>query len=460
MAKKTNLLIVEDDVGIQNQLKWSLDEYNVTVAGDHASAIAALRLSEPVVILLDLGLPPDPGGASEGLRVLEEVQTLSPSTKVIVITGNDDRTKAVEAVGLGAYDLYQKPIAAAELNHVVSRAINLYQLELENAKLQRISGESSLTGVITVGGPMERVCRDIEKIAPSNIATLLLGESGTGKELLAKALHELSPRSENQLVAINCAAIPENLLESELFGYEKGAFTGASKQTKGKLEYADGGTLFLDEIGDLPLGLQAKLLRFLQEKKIERVGGRSEIAVDARVISATHRNLQELISQQQFREDLFYRLGEVTVEIPPLRDRQGDILTLAKFFLHKFSEEYGKSVKRFDNEALSAIASFKWPGNIRELENRVKRATVMCESKAISVSDLGLDRDDQYEIALNLQQVRNRAERGAVINALRHADGNMSKAAVLLGVSRPTLYDLANRLEIDTNEVNPPNKAS
>lgn len=444
-----SVLVVEDDVGIQNQLKWSLDDYKVSLAGDHKSAMATVRKVEPSVVLLDLGLPPDPGGATEGLRILSDILTIAPETKVIIITGNDDRANAVEAVGSGAYDFYSKPIDADELNQVIARAIRLQELERDNARLQRTFGSSTLTGIIAVCEPMAKVCRDIEKLAPLDISTMLLGESGTGKELLARALHELSPRSGQNLVAINCAAIPDNLLESELFGYEKGAFTGATKQTKGKLEYANGGTLFLDEIGDLPLPLQAKLLRFLQEKKIERVGGRTEISVDARVISATHKDIEKLISEKLFREDLYYRLGEMIVTIPPLRDREADVQILAKHLLSKFSKELGKPKLRFSGPALSALSSYSWPGNIRELENSIKRATVMAEGKIVDADDLGIKRTGDPELVLNLKQIREAAEREAVSNALAHVDGNISKAAKLLGLSRPTLYDVIERLKIE-----------
>lgn len=446
MAKiERNLLIVEDDIGIQNQLKWSLDEYHVTMADNHDDAVAAVRASEPAIVLLDLGLPPDPGGATEGLRSLRSILDIAPKTKVIIITGNDDRAHAVEAVGCGAYDFYNKPINAEALAQVVRRAERLYKLEAENARLQRVNAPSSLGGIIAVCEPMAKVCRDIEKIAPMNIAALLLGESGTGKELLARAIHELSPRAERELVAINCAAIPENLLESELFGYEKGAFTGAAKQTRGKLEYAHGGTLFLDEIGDLPLSLQGKLLRFLQEKTLERVGGRTSISVDTRIVCATHKNIKQMIEEKTFREDLYYRLAEVTINIPALRDRQSDAQIIAKFFLGKFAAEMGKPTLRFSDTALQAISTYTWPGNIRELENKVKRATVMCDGKMVSNDDLDLSEEAENAMVLNLKQVRDKAERTAVLNAIAQSQGNISKAAKLLGISRPTLYDVVKK---------------
>lgn len=446
------ILVVEDDPGIQNQLKWSLDDHDVTLVDNHDNAMESVRALEPDVVLLDLGLPPDPGGATEGLRTLRDIMEIAPTTKVVVITGNDERAHAVEAVGLGAYDFYNKPIDPELLLHVVDRAKRLANLERENLRLQAKATTSPLEGIIAISEPMVKVCRDIEKLAPSNISTLLLGESGTGKEILARALHELSPRSSQTMVAINCAAIPENLLESELFGYEKGAFTGAAKTTKGKLEYAHGGTLFLDEIGDLTLPLQAKLLRFLQEKVIERVGGRQEIPVDTRVISATHKDLKELIIEKTFREDLYYRLGEVTVDIPPLRDRQVDVQIIAKFLLKKYIKDQGGTTKRFSDSALRAMSNYAWPGNIRELENKVKRASVMAEGKLVTSEDLDLDESENNKTQLNLRVVRDEAERTAVFQALELADKNMSKAAKLLGISRPTLYDLINKHGIDSNK--------
>lgn len=446
------ILVVEDDPGIQNQLKWSLDDHEVTLVDNHDNAMDSLRAIEPTVVLLDLGLPPDPGGASEGLRTLGDIMALAPATKVIVITGNDDRAHAVEAVGLGAHDFYNKPIDPELLIHAVDRANRLATLERDNQRLHAQTGNSPLEGIIAISEPMVKVCRDIEKLAPSNISTLLLGESGTGKEVLARALHELSPRSSQTMVAINCAAIPENLLESELFGYEKGAFTGAAKTTKGKLEYAHGGTLFLDEIGDLPLPLQAKLLRFLQEKVIERVGGRTQIPVDARIISATHKDVKSLIAEKIFREDLYYRLGEVTVDIPPLRDRQVDVQIIANFLLKKYLKTQGSTSKRFSDSALKAMGSYAWPGNIRELENKIKRASVMAEGKLISASDLDIEGSDEVQAALNLRTVRDDAERKAVVQALGLADKNMSKAAKLLGISRPTLYDLISKHDIDAEK--------
>ncbi|MGV6806336.1 MAG: PEP-CTERM-box response regulator transcription factor [bacterium] len=440
-----NLLVVEDDVGIQRQLKWSFESFNVEVCGSRDEAIAHLRRLEPGVVLLDLGLPPDPGGVTEGLATLKEILSLAPETKVIIVTGDDDRANAVKAISLGAYDFYQKPIDPEILTLIVARAYNLYELELENKKLHLNQRDNQFSGIVTSSPQMLKVCRTIEKIAPSDITTLLLGASGTGKELVARAIHELSPRVKQKLVAINCAAIPDTLLESELFGYEKGAFTGASKQTVGKIEYANGGTLFLDEIGDLPLELQAKLLRFLQERVIERLGGRAEIPIDVRIICATHQNLKKYISEGKFREDLYYRISELTINIPALEDREGDALLLAKVFLARFNEEFGKSVKGFEQEAMDAIENNSWPGNVRELESQVKRAVIMCDGGLISLDDLELSDLHQERVPLNLKQVRDDAELKAVRRALVAADDNVSKAAKLLGVTRPTLYSLLDK---------------
>ncbi|MDQ3259181.1 MAG: PEP-CTERM-box response regulator transcription factor [Pseudomonadota bacterium] len=439
------LLIVEDDPGLQKQLKWSFDGYVVLVAGDRGTAVAMVRRHEPAVATVDLGLPPDPDGASEGLATLENILALAPDTKVIMVTGNQDRAHAVKAIGLGAYDFYQKPVDSEILGLIVERAFRLHDLQQENRRLKLHQTESPVSGIITHDPSMQKVCRTVEKVAPSDVSVLLLGESGTGKELLARALHQLSPRTTKKFVAINCAAIPENLLESELFGYEKGAFTGAAKQTKGKVEYADGGTLFLDEVGDLPFSLQAKLLRFLQERVFERVGGREEIAVDVRVVCATHQDLPALIKAGRFREDLFYRLSEIVVNIPPMRDRQGDPTLLAHAFLEKFSKTHGRSLQGFSADALQAIEAYAWPGNAREMENFIKRAVIMADGPQVTQQDLGLNRAEVETAPLNLRQVREEAERKAVVRALGRVGGNMLQAAELLGISRPTLYDFLNR---------------
>ena len=439
------LLIVEDDPGLQKQLKWSFDGYEVLVASDRDAAIAVVRRHEPAVATVDLGLPPDPDGASEGLATLESILSLAPDTKIIMVTGNQDRANAVRAIGLGAYDFYQKPVDPEILGLIVERAFRLHDLQQENRRLVLRQTESPVSGIITNDPAMQKVCRTVEKVAPSDVSVLLLGESGTGKELLARALHQLSPRASKKFVAINCAAIPENLLESELFGYEKGAFTGAAKQTKGKVEFADGGTLFLDEVGDLPFSLQAKLLRFLQERVFERVGGRDEIAVDVRVVCATHQNLAELIKDGRFREDLFYRLSEIVVNIPPMREREGDPALLAHAFLEKFCKNQGRSLQGFSTDAMQAIETYRWPGNAREMENFIKRAVIMADGPQITQEDLGLNLTEAEIFPLNLRQVREEAERKALVRALGRVGGNVLQAAELLGISRPTLYDLLNR---------------
>lgn len=444
-AEKQSILVVEDDPGLQKQIKWSLEQYGVTTAATREEAITQLRRQEPAVVLLDLGLPPDPDGATEGLAALEQILALAPATKIIVVTGNLDRNNAVKAVGLGAFDFFQKPFDPDVLAIMVSRAFHVHSLEVENARL-RNAAASPLQGLITNDDAMLKVCRMVEKVAPSNATVLLLGESGTGKEVLARAVHSLSPRTDKRFVAINCAAIPENLLESELFGYEKGAFTGASKTTPGKIETAHQGTLFLDEIGDLPLPLQAKLLRFLQERVIERLGGRSEIPVDVRVVCATHQNLQDMIRDGRFREDLYYRLTEITVTIPPLRERHGDAILLAQAFLERHAQEQNRNLKGFTPDALKVLDAHTWPGNVREMENLIKRAVIMADGPMVNAEDLGLNPKASQEEPLNLRQVRDEAERRAVIRALARTGDNVAQAAELLGISRPTLYDLMSKL--------------
>jgi two-component system NtrC family response regulator len=420
----------------------------VRVVGDREGAISALRRFEPPVVTLDLGLPPDPANASEGLKLLEEILSLAPETKIVVVTGNDDRDNAVKAIAMGAYDFYQKPVDPDILRLIVDRAAALHELERENRRLVVAQQTSPLGGVIAISPQMSRVCRMIEKVAPTDASVLLLGESGTGKELLANALHQLSGRADERLVVINCAAIPETLLESELFGYEKGAFTGAYKTTIGKIEYANGGTLFLDEIGDLPQSLQSKLLRFLQERTIERVGGREQIAVDVRVVCATHQDLREQIQTGAFREDLFYRISEITVDIPPLRERSGDAIVLSKAFLRRYAEANAGSPRDFTDDALSAIEGYAWPGNARELENRVKRAAIMTEGVRVSAEDLELEASSGGPEPLNLRQVREEAEKRAILNALGLSDQRIAQAADMLGVSRPTLYDLMEKYSL------------
>ena len=448
---KPKLLVIEDDPGLQKQLKWSFDAYEVVVAGDRESALAQVRRHEPAVVTMDLGLPPDPDGATEGLATLQQILALAPQTKVIVLTGNQTRAHAVTAIALGAYDFHQKPADPEILHLVVQRAFYLHGLQEENRRMLEGGGVGSV-GLISRDPGMQKVCRNIEKVAPSSLSVMLLGESGTGKEVLARALHQLSPRGKERFVAINCAAIPENLLESELFGYEKGAFTGAAKQTKGKVELAHKGTFFLDEVGDLPMALQAKLLRFLQERVIERVGGREEIPVDVRVVCATHRNLKELAAAGRFREDLYFRLSEIVINIPPLRDRAGDALLLAHHFKNKFCRAEGRPALQFHPDAVAAIEQYPWPGNVREMENCVKRAVIMADGSQIQAEDLGLDTEPAEVQPINLRQVRDEAERGAIIKALARVDANIVKASEVLGISRPTLYDLMNKHGIKTSD--------
>jgi two-component system NtrC family response regulator len=444
------LLIIEDDPGLQKQLKWSFEAYQPVIAGNRSEAIEFLRRFMPRVITLDLGLPPDPANASEGLATLKTILELAPSTKVIVVTGNDDRENAIKAVGMGAYDFYQKPVDIDVLTLIIERAFQLDDLEKENLKLQKVTAEP-LSGIIASCKKMQELSRMIEKVSPTNATTLLLGESGTGKEVFAKAIHGLSDRSGKAFIAVNCAAIPENLLESELFGYEKGAFTGAAQQTKGKIEFANNGTFFLDEIGDLPFALQAKLLRFLQERTIERIGGRQEIPVDVRIICATHQNLDVLIDEGKFRRDLYYRISEITVNIPPLREREGDALIIATAFLKRFSQLNNKKTKGFTKEAALAIENYPWPGNIRELENKIKRAVIMSDGANITFDDLGLEQITDASMPFNLKEVREAAETLAIQRALTYCNNNISHTAKLLGVTRPTLYTLFEKYGIQVN---------
>lgn len=443
--EKDKLLIVEDDVGLQSQLRWHFDQYEVVIAANREEAVNAIRLHEPPLVLQDLGLPPDDEGVDEGFKCIQEISALSPSTKIIVMTGNADYENAVRAVAMGAYDFYQKPVNPDTLDLILQRAFQIYRLERENRLLQE-QQQSPLDGVIACDAKMVKICRMIEKLAPSSVTCTLTGESGTGKEVLAKALHNCSPRKEKRMIAINCAAVPENLMESELFGYEKGAFTGANKRTLGKVETANHGTLFLDEIGDMPLMLQAKLLRFLQERTIERLGGREEIPVDVRVVCATNKNLKQMVEEGTFREDLYYRICEMEIHIPPLRERHGDKLLLARHFLKKSAQQNNAAVTGFTPECTEMIESYDWPGNIREMENRIKRGVVMADEKLISSDDLGLMSEN--ELTLNLREVRYKAERAAILRALTMTDYNISSTAKLLGVTRPTLYDLIKKYNI------------
>jgi two-component system NtrC family response regulator len=445
-ARVPALLIVEDDLALQKQLRWSLDRFEAATASDANAAILQFRKLNPGVVTMDLGLPPDQDGVTEGFRLLERLLELDPYVKVIVLTGQNDQSNALRAVRMGAYDFLAKPVDPDVLSLTVERAMRLRELQDENRRLASAQ-EGALAGLLTRDAGMQRICRTIEKVARADATVLLLGESGTGKEVLAQGLHEAAGR-KGRFVAINCAAIPENLLESELFGYEKGAFTGAAKATPGKFEHAHGGTLMLDEIGDLPMSLQAKLLRFLQERTVERLGGRQEIPVDVRVVGATHQNLRQLISEGRFREDLYFRLAEIVVDIPPLRERQGDAVLLAHAFAKRFASEQRRKGLTFSDEALRALEQHRWPGNVRELQNIIKRATIMADGERITAEDLGLKCLDGEPEELDLRSVREQAERRAVLGALSRVDGNIVRAAELLGVSRPTLYDLMAKLQI------------
>jgi two-component system, NtrC family, response regulator len=442
---RRRLLIVEDDPALQKQMCWAFDQYETIVAGDRESAVAMVRRHEPAVVTMDLGLPPRPDDPTEGLQMLEDLHALAPDTKVIVLTGQNDRANALKAIALGAYDFCEKPFEPTLLTLMIERAFRVHALQEENRRLQAQQHAPAMAGIVTRDPGMQRICRTVEKIAPTSATLLILGESGTGKELLARALHELSPRHGNRFVALNCAAIPETLLESELFGYEKGAFTGAAKQTLGKIETAHGGTLFLDEIGDLSLALQVKLLRFLQERVIERIGGRQEIPIDVRIVCATNQNLKDLTAAGKFRDDLYYRLAEIVLEIPPLRARKGDAALLAHTCIHRFGAEQRRGSMTLLPDAVAAIESYAWPGNVRELENVMRRAVIMADGPGIGAADIGIAPDVQESLQLNLRQVRDEAEKNAVLRALGRVNGNLSKAADLLGVSRPTLYEIIHR---------------
>jgi putative PEP-CTERM system response regulator len=445
MGPRPKLLIVEDDAGLQRQLRWAYDDYEVVVAGDRREAIDVVRAEEPAVVTLDLGLPPDPDGVSEGFATLAEILRLKPDTKVIVASGHGARESALRAIAEGAWDFYQKPIDIDALGLIVARAFHVHALEEENRRLATASREA-LAGLITAAPEMLKVTGMIERVANADVSVMLLGASGTGKEVLARGLHEKSGR-KGQFVAINCAAIPETLLESELFGHEKGAFTGAVKTTEGKIELADGGTLFLDEIGDVPLPLQVKLLRFLQERVIERVGGRKPIAVDTRIVCATHQDVDAMVASGALREDLYYRLAEIVVRIPSLAERTGDPVLLAKHFLHLYAKTMNRPVTGLSPDALSAIDAWGWPGNVRELENRMKRAVIMADGKSVTAIDLDLAERDTPD-PINLKAVRESADRKAIRHALARAEGNISNTAKLLGISRPTLYDLLKNYDL------------
>ena len=442
------LLIVDDDVGLLRQLRWAFSDHKVFSASTRQNATELVKKDPVPVAIVDLGLPPDPDGASEGLAILAEILAIAPATKVIIATGNETREHALRAIALGAYDFYQKPIDIDVLQLIVARAEQMFDLEAENRKLSKAAAPSPIDGIIANSPEMLKVLRNIEKIAPTDVTVLLRGESGTGKELLAQAIHKLSDRTREPFVPINCAAIPETLLESELFGHEKGAFTGALKQTIGRIESADRGTLFLDEIGDVPLPMQVKLLRFLQDQVVERIGGRKPVQVNVRIVCATNQDLDSMMAEGRFREDLYYRLNEVTLRVPALRERAADAVVLASFFLKRFATEYGRQVRGFSPTALAALREHPWPGNVRELENRLKRAVVMTEGPLLSAADLGLSSVSEEAQSLTIRDARARAEREVLQLALAQAGSNLSKAAKLLGISRPTLYDLMQQHQI------------
>jgi two-component system NtrC family response regulator len=442
------LLVIEDDEGLQRQLKWAYDGYRVVSAIDRRQAIEALRAHEPAVVTLDLGLPPDPDGTEEGFAALEEILRLKPDTKIIVATGHGARDSALKAIAMGAYDFYKKPVDIDELGLIVARAFHLHEIECENRRLENGSASAVLGSIVTAAPEMLKVAKTIERVASADVSVMLLGASGTGKELLARAVHDKSGR-KGAFVAINCAAIPENLLEAELFGYERGAFTGAIKSNVGKIELAEGGTLFLDEVGDIPLALQVKLLRFLQERVIERIGGRQPIAVDTRIVCATHQDLESMIAKGLFREDLYYRLAEIVVKIASLAERSGDAVLLARHFVNRFSRELNPGVQALSPDAMAAIDGYAWPGNVRELENRIKRAVIMADGRTIGAADLDLPaRTDAEHAPINLRAAREVADRRAIRQAMSRTDNNISGAAKLLGISRPTLYDLLKQYRL------------
>jgi two-component system NtrC family response regulator len=445
---KPKLLIIEDDTGLCNQYRWAFPGYATLFAHNRQAALELAELERPPLAIIDLGLPPDPDGVTEGFATIEQLSRRMPEMKVVVATSHVDRTYALRAVAGGAYDFCDKPIEIEVLRTVIDRALRLYELEQENRQLSQAAASGSLKRIVTGSDAMLKVNRTIERVAPTNVTVLLLGESGTGKELAARAVHELSPRANEPFVAINCGAIPETLLESELFGYERGAFTGAVKQTIGKIEAANRGTLFLDEIGDLPMPLQVKLLRFLQEQTVERIGGRAPISVNVRVVSATNVEIEERKAQGTFRSDLFYRLNPLTVRMPPLRERDGDPMLLARFFLNRLNRELNRSLRGFTDAAAAAISAHSWPGNVRELENRVKRAVVMADGRLIDAPDLELSPMQGEVPSFDLRAARLRAEREVLQRALAHCNNRVSGTAKLLGVSRPTLYGLLEQHDL------------
>jgi two-component system NtrC family response regulator len=449
MTAKPRLLVVDDDEDLRTQMRWALaDEFEVALAGDRAAALDSARSERPLIVTLDLGLPPHPGGVEEGFATLDELQAFDPAVKVIVITGREDRAHALRSVERGAYDYFVKPIDVDELKVVLRRALRLQALETENRELRQHSGPGGLEGMIGTSAAMQEVFAALRKVATVDAPVLLTGESGTGKELAARAIHRLGARSAAPFVPINCAAIPETLLESELFGHEKGAFTGAHAQRPGRIESAHHGTLFLDEIGELPTSLQVKILRFLQDRRVERLGGRGSLAVDARVITATNADLSKLLAEGRFREDLYYRIGVVTIPLPPLRDREDDVVLIADALLRGFAAEAARKINGFSKDALAAMRAHAWPGNVRELENRVRRAAVMAEGSRLTATDLELS-DAGASPRQGLRELRAGLERETIRAALKRNRGNISQTAAELGISRPTLYGLLMKFGIE-----------
>jgi two-component system, NtrC family, response regulator len=443
------LLIVDDDEEIRTQMKWALaQDYEILLAQDRPSALELFRTAHPAVVLLDLGLPPHPGNPEEGLATLSDLLSNDGATKVVIISGQGEKENALRAIGAGAYDFLGKPVEVEELKLLLKRCFHVAHLEREYRQMQRLLQGQGFEGMLGTSHRMQQVFDSIRKVATTDAPVLILGESGTGKELAAQAIHRKSSRKDGPFIAINCSAIPETLLESELFGHEKGAFTGAHAQLKGRIETANGGTLFLDEIGEIPLPVQVKLLRFLQQKTIERVGGRQEIQIDARVIAATNADLKKGMADGSFREDLFYRLAVIQIVLPALRARETDIQLLAQSFLQRFAVLNGKSGLAFGQEALRAINHHKWPGNVRELENRVRRAVIMAEGKRLTVSDLELAEVMAAPQASTLKDAREGLEREMIQQALRKHSGKITAVAAELGVSRPTLYELMDKLGI------------
>lgn len=451
--KKPKLLLVEDDEEIRTQMRWALSaDYETVLVGDRASAVSAFRSHRPAVVLLDLGLPPEPASPAEGLATLAELRALDSDAKIVIVSGQGEKGNALQAIGAGAYDFFTKPVEMEELKLLLRRCFHVASLEREYRNLQAKLQAESFEDLIGSGPRMQLCFESIRKVATTNAPVLVLGESGTGKEMTANAIHRRSARRDAPFVAINCSAIPENLIESELFGHEKGSFTGAHTQRKGRIEMAEGGTLFLDEIGEIPLAIQVKLLRFLQEQCIERVGGRQEIHVDSRVIAATNADLKKKMADGSFREDLFYRLAVVQINLPALRERDDDVILLAKTFLQRFGTENARAGMTFTPEAIRAMREHSWPGNVRELQNRVRRAVIMADGKKIAAADLELIANPGGGKGSSLREAREQVEREMISGALRRNGGKVSAAAAELGVSRPTLYELIDKLGLQKPE--------